>query len=78
MDDALAALDCGEFDLDQLGVTMLAAYDAQQALYIERNTFSLLSLISMALLELGVLVEEEEKATNHMKSEENLERMGAL
>lgn len=61
MDEALEDLGCGTYDLDALGPTLLAAYDAQQESYKKEGTFSLLSLFSMALLELGILVEESEE-----------------
>lgn len=38
----------------------MAAYDAEQEIYQEKEGFSVLSLMSMALLELGVIVEEDE------------------
>ncbi len=59
MDAALAALGCGEYDLDHLESTLLASYDAQQSHYKGEGSFSLLSLISMALLELGILTEDD-------------------
>lgn len=58
MDAALEDLGCGTYDLDALGPTLMAAYDAKQAGYMGKKDFSLLSLFSMALLELGILVEE--------------------
>lgn len=58
MDAELVNLGCGDYDLDDLGKTLLAAYDAQQIEYREKGGFSLLSQISLALLELGVLVED--------------------
>ena len=61
MDTALENLGCGTYDLDALGPALLAAYDAQQESYKKEGTFSLLSLFSMALLELGILVEEQEE-----------------
>lgn len=61
MDAALENLGCGTYDLDALGPALLAAYDAQQESYKKEGTFSLLSLFSMVLLELGILVEEQEE-----------------
>ena len=50
--------------MDNLGPTMLSVYDAQQQKYNAENTFTVLSLIGMALLELGIIVEcdEDERA----------------
>jgi hypothetical protein len=39
---------------------MLKVYDLQQQKYNSSNTFTVLSLIGMALLELGVIVECDE------------------
>ena len=61
MDAALENLGCGTYDLDALGPALLAAYDAQQAGYMGKKDFSLLSLFSMVLLELGILAEEQEE-----------------
>lgn len=60
MDAALEALGCGTYDIDDLAPTLLAAYDAQQELHRTDGTFSLLSQISFALMELGLLVEDTE------------------
>ena len=38
-----------------------ANYDYQQQKYIDENVFSLLSLVGMALLELGVIIECDEE-----------------
>lgn len=61
MDAALEALGCGTYDIDQLAPTLLAAYEAQQELYKAGKTFSLLSQISFALMERGILVEDAEE-----------------
>lgn len=58
MDAGLSSLGIKEYDLDALRVTLLAVYDAQQSILHNENTFSALSLVSMALLELGIIVEE--------------------
>lgn len=58
MDAALENLGCGTYNLDALGPTLMAAYDAQQKSYKKESTFSLLSLFSMVLQELGILVED--------------------
>lgn len=58
MDAALEDLGCGTYNLDALGPALMAAYDAQQEAYQEKKDFSLLSLVSMVLLELGILVED--------------------
>lgn len=64
MDMGLDFIGAGEYDLDNLGPTMLSVYDAQQQKYNAENTFTVLSLIGMALLELGIIVEcdEDERA----------------
>ena len=58
MNRGLIALGIDGYDLDHLGSVLLAVYDAQQDLVKRERAFSALSLISMALLELGVIVEE--------------------
>lgn len=60
MDKGLDAFGLGEYDLDSLAPTLLGIYDGQQQKCKEDKTFSALSLISMALLELGVIVECDE------------------
>ena len=60
MDKGLDLIGAGAYDLDNLGPTMLNVYDAQQQKYNSENTFTVLSLIGMALLELGVIVECDE------------------
>lgn len=60
MDTALSELGCIEYDLDKLAPTLLLAYEGEQKLYEEEGGFSLLSQISLALMELNVLVEIEE------------------
>ena len=57
MDRGLEAFHLGRYDLDSLAPTLLGVYDTQQQKYKTDGTFSLLSLISMALLELGVITE---------------------
>lgn len=64
MDRALQQLGCPEYDVDDLGTTLLQAYDAQQDFYKQTKTFQTLSLISMALLELGILIEDETESEN--------------
>lgn len=59
MDNGLSYLGVEGYNLDQLETTLLAVYDEQQRMIREENKFSLLSLISMALLELGVIVEDD-------------------
>ena len=59
MDIALSELDCEQYNLDDLASTLLAAYDGEQRLYKTEGGFSLLSLISLALMELNVIVEDE-------------------
>ena len=57
MDNGLEEIGVGTYDLDNLGPTLLNVYDIQQQKYISDNTFWCISLIGMALLELGVIVE---------------------
>ena len=56
MDNGLEALGIYPYDLDDL-----ALYDNQQQKYMGENTFSILSLVGLALLELGVITEVEEE-----------------
>lgn len=60
MDAGLEAFGLGQYDLDGLAPTLLEVYDCQQEKFGKDGSFSLLSLISMALLELGILVEEDD------------------
>lgn len=60
MDKGLANLMLDDYDLDNLGDTLLGVYEAQQNIVSEAQQFSAISLISMALLELGVIVECDE------------------
>lgn len=60
MDKGMDAFGFGEYDLDNLAPTLLGIYDAQQEKYAKEEAFSLLSLISLALLELGVITQCEE------------------
>lgn len=66
MDKGLASFGLEAYDLDNLSLTLLGVYDAQQEKQKTTGTFSILSLISMALLELGLIVEEtdEEQEAN--------------
>lgn len=68
MDKGLANFELDEYDLDNLGSTLLEVYEEQQNIVKEEQQFSALSLISMALLELGVIVEYEDRE----EDEENL------
>ena len=61
MDKALTAFELEEYDLDNLGPTLLGIYEMQQKNVTEEKVFFALSLISMALLELGIIVECEEE-----------------
>ena len=45
--------------MDHLAYTLTELYKAQQQKYETDDTFSLLSLVSMALLELGIIIEDE-------------------
>lgn len=60
MDKGLETMEINEYDLDALAPTLLDVYDSQQQKYINEGTFSLISLVGLALLELGVIVEIEE------------------
>lgn len=60
MDNGLKTMGVQTYDLDNLAPTLLEVYDYQQQKYIEENTFSLLSFVGMALLELGVITEVDE------------------
>ena len=60
MDKGLNELGLDTYDLDNLASTLLEVYDYQQMKYKIDKGFSLLSLISMSLLELGVIVEYDE------------------
>ncbi|MBQ7994145.1 MAG: hypothetical protein IJ252_14060 [Solobacterium sp.] len=48
------------YDLDHLGPVLLNVYDQQQIKYSSENTFSLISLVAMAFLELGIIEETDE------------------
>lgn len=60
MDKGLGSFGLLGYDLDNLGETLLGVYDAQQSKCQAESAFSLLSLVSLAMLELGVIVECEE------------------
>ena len=62
MDNGLATMGIQVYDLDNLAPTLLEVYDYQQQKYVEETVFSLLSLVGMALLELGVITEYDEEA----------------
>ncbi|MBR5310544.1 MAG: hypothetical protein IKU42_05430 [Oscillospiraceae bacterium] len=59
MDKCLSNFSIQQYDLDNLGPTLLEIYDKQQTLVSTERSFSLLSLISMVLLELGIIVEDD-------------------
>lgn len=59
MDKGLKSVGITSYDVDNLSSTLLDVYDFQQQKYTEENTFLLLSLVGMALLELGVIVEDD-------------------
>lgn len=61
MDNGLESIGITSYDLDSLSSTLLNVYDYQQQKYIAENVFSLLSLVGMALLELGVIIECDEE-----------------
>ena len=60
MNKGLSSFGITEYDLDNLAPTLLTVYETQQQSVIENRNFYLLSLISMALLELGVIIEIKE------------------
>ena len=64
MDKGLAAFSIENYDLDNLGPTLLGVYEIQQKKVEEEQSFSALSLISMALLELGIIVECEDEVVD--------------
>lgn len=55
MDKGLAAFGIHEYNLDNLEPILIGVYDEQQKSVLNDRAFSLLSLFSMALLELGVI-----------------------
>lgn len=59
MDTMFTRLGCGAYDLDNLTSALLKVHDAEDNLLLSKDAFALLSLISIALLEIGILVEEE-------------------
>lgn len=59
MDKGLSDFGLENYDLDDLEQTLLGVYEEQQKNVVEFQAFSALSLISMALLELGVIAECE-------------------
>lgn len=60
MDKGLNAFGIDAYDLDNLAPTLLEVYDRQQEKCKTEQIFSLLSLVSMALLELGIITECDE------------------
>ena len=63
MDNGLETMGLQSYDLDNLAPTLLGVYDYQQQKYDREDAFSLLSLVGMALLELGVITECDEEHT---------------
>ena len=61
MDKGLEAMEIPAYDLDNLAPILLNVYDYQQHLYTTENAFSFFSLVGMALLELGVIIEYDEE-----------------
>ena len=61
MDNGLAEIGIQTYDLDDLETTLLDVYDSQQEKYKDMDTFSFISLVGMALLELGVIIECDDK-----------------
>lgn len=60
MDKGLNAFGLDPYDLDNLASTLLGVYDFQQEKQKQEGFFSLISLVSMALLELGIITECDE------------------
>ena len=60
MNNGLKSFDIDTYDLDNLAPVLLDAYDAQQRKLKTDGAFSLLSFVSMALLELGIIIEDDE------------------
>ena len=61
MDGGLEMMGVQGYDLDNLAPLLLEVYDYQQQKYIEEDVFSVFLLVGMALLELGVIIEEDEE-----------------
>lgn len=55
MDKGLLSFSIDNYDVDSLAPVFLDVYQQQQEMYINENTFSLFSFISMVLLELGII-----------------------
>lgn len=60
MDNGLETMGIQTYDLDNLAPTLLEVYDYQQQKYDEENVLSFFSLVGMAFLELGVIIEYDE------------------
>lgn len=58
MDKGLLSMGIADYALDSLASTLLKVYDKQQEYISEEGKFSLFSLISMALLELGIITND--------------------
>lgn len=59
MDRALATHGLNNYDLDNLGNTLLSLYDEEQQVYLRTQKFELVSMLSFVLLELGIIEEDE-------------------
>ena len=60
MDNGLESIGIESYDIDNLSQVLLDVYDYQQKKLNNENVFSFISLVGMALLELGIIVEFEE------------------
>ncbi len=60
MNAGLVHIGSPSYDPDNLAPLLLNVYDYQQNKYKNEDTFSLISLVGMALLELGIITESEE------------------
>lgn len=63
LDEALEHYGITEYDLDDLGKTLLNIYQVEQKCYLAINKFGLLSTLSFVLLELGIIEIEEDTDT---------------
>ena len=61
MNKGLQSLKIDEYDIDNLAPVFLEAYAKQQENYLKHKSVNLLSFVSMALLELGIIQPEEDE-----------------
>lgn len=65
LDRALTAYGICDYDLDNLGQTLLDLYDREQQIYLATQKFSLVSALSFVLLELGIIEEIDDTDTGN-------------